>query len=238
MCWSGGVLLGIALNHMLADSLGQTAEAYQEMHGFPVASFVLGIGFLFMMGVEMYTGTCESTSPVVVEHTNSEVLLPSSASVSGCRRGSQTQLEASYVGTLFGLTLHSVVEGMALGLQADLTSVLVFLLAIALHKGFAAFALATTFCRAGESKRVDLKAWTLFIFVAGTPIGILLGVFINYADIAMIAGFAQAFAAGTTLHIAWFDLISPSCEGAEKQMPLFGLVFGGYMFMSILAFWT
>ena len=71
------------------------------------------------------------------------------------------------------LSIHSVIAGIALGIESELAASLLVMIAILSHKGSAAFALMVSVQSAGAD-RARLKR-VLAIFVVMTPLGIMLG---------------------------------------------------------------
>ena len=69
------------------------------------------------------------------------------------------------------LSVHSIIAGIALGLEAEVAASVLVMLAILLHKGSAAFALMVSVHASGADMR---RLWAvLTIFVVMTPLGIV-----------------------------------------------------------------
>ena len=71
------------------------------------------------------------------------------------------------------LSIHSVIAGIALGIETELAASLLVMIAILSHKGSAAFALIVSVQAAGADRRRLLRVLTIFVVM--TPLGILLG---------------------------------------------------------------
>ncbi|KAK2465725.1 hypothetical protein APHAL10511_002269 [Amanita phalloides] len=127
----------------------------------------------------------------------------------------------------FGLTVHSLADGMALGVSslADSASTslsTVVFLALVIHKAPAALALASSLLAAGVP-RGDCKKY-IFIFALGTPAGALASFFLfsflgsdktNWPAIALLAS------GGTFLYVATV-LQSPSYQAASAESTRLG----------------
>jgi zinc and cadmium transporter len=122
--------------------------------------------------------------------------------------------QLSWVGTALGLTLHSLLDGLALAAAVEATGTgrgiagLATALAVILHKPFDAMAVSTLMTAGGSSRssRHLLNA----LFSLATPLGVVLfhiGAHHIAASNAVFLGCALAFCAGTFLCIASSDLL-------------------------------
>ena len=142
-------------------------------------------------------------------------------------------LHGSFVASivlLIALSIHSVLEGMAIGVSTDTTSIISTTLAIILHKAFAGFALgsslvaATTnitttkdvtsachnkdnhYCPSPAHRRRILTS--ILFFSLCTPTGVVMGVLLESPTNAssISTGIVQAMVAGTFLYIAIVEI--------------------------------
>ena len=119
--------------------------------------------------------------------------------------------QLSWVGTALGLTLHSLLDGIAMAAAVLAThqgkSVAGFgtALAVILHKPFDAMAVSTLM-HAGGSSRYSRQLLNL-LFSLATPLGVALFCLGASASNAAFLGCALAFCAGTFLCIASSDLL-------------------------------
>lgn len=122
--------------------------------------------------------------------------------------------QLSWVGTALGLTLHSLLDGLALAAAVEVTARgqglagIGTALAVILHKPFDAMAVSTLMTAGGSSRfsRQLLNA----LFSLATPLGVLffyLGANHIAASNVVFLGCALAFCAGTFLCIASSDLL-------------------------------
>src|SRR5262245_7540927 len=123
--------------------------------------------------------------------------------------------QLSWIGTALGLTLHSLLDGLALAAAVETASAgpaglagLGTALAVILHKPFDAMAVSTLMATGGSSRgsRQLLNA----LFALATPLGVVL-FYLGANHIARsneaFLGCALAFCAGTFLCIASSDLL-------------------------------
>ncbi|XP_037077634.1 zinc transporter ZIP1-like [Pollicipes pollicipes] len=120
------------------------------------------------------------------------------------------------------LSVHSVFEGMAIGLEATETSAWLLTAAIATHKSIIAFCLGEQLATSPQPLRTAII--TLLVFVLASPAGILIGMLASSSDgdvasQTLMTDVLQALAAGTILYVVLFEIIS-----GERAKPGNGLV--------------
>jgi zinc and cadmium transporter len=205
-----GLMLGIALLHFLPD-------AAEQLHSLDrTVNWLLG-GFLMMFFVQRFfhfhhhdlpegdpENCCEHDHAPADEHgAHAHTLADKSAK------------QLSWVGTALGLTLHSLLDGLALaavvlnGAQghAQIAGLGVALVVI-LHKPFDAMAVSTLMHAGGKSEfsRHVLNG----LFALASPLGAALFYFgaSHFADShGAVLGCSLAFCAGSFLCIASSDLL-------------------------------
>lgn len=121
----------------------------------------------------------------------------------------------SWVGAAFGLTLHSLLDGIALAAAVSIGSrsegTLIGLgtaLAVILHKPFDAMAISTLMAAGGQSRKA--RHWMNVLYAFVTPLGVL-GFYLGLSELAesnvTVLGCALGFCAGTFLCISCSDLL-------------------------------
>ncbi len=180
---AGGIFLGVGFVHLLPEA----DEALRNVVDYPLAPLLaaLGVGLLLLM------------DRVVLEGRNS--LLG--------REEEPTKPPFYAFVLLIVLSVHSIIAGMALGLQPEAAAAMAVTLGILFHKGSAAFALIVTAHSAGNR-----KLWqTLWFFSIMTPIGIVLGTVAGEAlegrASLLFEGSFNAIAAGTFMYVAVMDVL-------------------------------
>ncbi len=206
-----GLMLGIALLHFLPD-------ADEQIHSLDkTAEWVLG-GFMAMFFVQRFFHFHHHDLPEgdpedCCGHDHSHEHHHDDEHAHTLADKSAKQL--SWVGTALGLTLHSLLDGLALaaaveaGAQGHLKIAgLGVALVVILHKPFDAMAVSTLMAATGSSKfsRHVLNG----LFALASPIGAALFYFGASHFIGgnvPVLGFALAFCAGSFLCIASADLL-------------------------------
>jgi zinc and cadmium transporter len=207
-----GLMLGIALLHFLPDAEEQLHSLDQTVH------WLLG-GFLAMFFVQRFFHFHHHDLPEgdpedCCEHDHSHEHGHDDHGEHAHTLADKSAKQLSWIGTALGLTLHSLLDGLALaaavaaGAQghAKLAGLGVALVVI-LHKPFDAMAVSTLMAVSGKShfSRHVLNG----LFALASPIGAaLFYVGANhFAANTPLLGYALAFCAGTFLCIASADLL-------------------------------
>jgi len=208
-----GLMLGIALLHFLPD-------ADEQLHSLDrVAEWMLG-GFLMMFLLQRFfhfhhhdsaegdPEDCDHEQAVPVDHDHDHAHHAHTLA-------DKSAQQLSWVGTALGLTLHSLLDGLALAASVEAgmygharLAGLGVALVVILHKPFDAMAISTLMTAGGSSRfsRHLLNG----LFALASPVGAVLfyfGASHLAGSNAVFLGSALAFCAGTFLCIASSDLL-------------------------------
>jgi zinc and cadmium transporter len=219
-----GLMLGIALLHFLPDASGQLGSLDRTV------AWMLG-GFLTMFFLQRFfhfhhhdlpegdpEDCCHDEHPVEPhghdhDHPHDHAHEHEHAHHAHTLAEKSAQ-QLSWVGTALGLTLHSLLDGLAMAAAVEATARghglagIGTALAVILHKPFDAMAVSTLMTAGGSSRfsRQLLNA----LFSLATPLGVVL-FYLGANHIAssngIFLGCALAFCAGTFLCIASSDLL-------------------------------
>ena len=106
---------------------------------------------------------------------------------------------------MLALSVHSVFEGLALGMGKDMTSTLDMVIAICIHKGAAGTSLGISLVKTFPDN-FRLCRLLILIFALATPLGVGIGMaVVNAGDIYDII--FSSLAAGSFLYIACSEVI-------------------------------
>ncbi|RMF83952.1 MAG: hypothetical protein D6739_06595 [Nitrospirae bacterium] len=124
----------------------------------------------------------------------------------GCVHGEACDYHHLGLVSLFGLSFHGLVEGLALGTTSEVAGLgPVVFLAILAHKAPATFSLATLLLHGGYQRpRVLLLVAG---FAATVPLGVAVALLLLHEIPQAAVGALVALAAGTFLHIATDDML-------------------------------
>jgi zinc transporter 1/2/3 len=134
-----------------------------------------------------------------------ETLLDKSHSNLPADAGTATStLISSYI-LLIALSVHSVLEGIAVGVQITIESAVELMIAILIHKLVESLALGVSFAKSNAKKHQSIIM--MLIFGLATPIGVLIGMALISTSINGIDGIFNALAAGTFLYVGASEIV-------------------------------
>lgn len=217
--FAGGVFLGAGLIHMLPDA----QSGFQSIVGnsdYPWFALICVVGFLVIFFLER----------VLLHHSHETPVLESSSS----------KLTLYPYILMFILSIHSIITGIALGIEDKTVQAVVILLAVLAHKGTASFALGVSLLRSKIDKKKFLSTISFFSFM--TPLGIILG----YMFSVLLSGNAEqrfeaifdALAAGTFIYIAILDILNEEFSERSKLISKYVFLLAGFGIMALVAIWT
>ena len=214
--WAGGIFLGAALFHMLPDANKILSSAFPGSD-YPFASLFCILGFLLLL----------MTERTVIQLTDSN------------------HKNNSYITgilLLIILSIHSIIEGTAIGINVTLAAIIPITIAVLAHKGSASFALAMNLHR--SQLQTKTITFMIFIFSLMTPLGIILSniilIFSKQHSSLIMEGIFNAFAAGSFLYIGMRHMLEEHFAEYKHTNPLkeFIAIISGIFLMAVIAIWT
>lgn len=213
--FASGVFLSVAILHMLPDAVSSFQEVLPHVH-YPLAYLFCILAFLLMLLLE---NSFSHTHGDDIHHTH------------------QT---TPYV-LAFLLSVHSFIEGAALGINTTLASASIIFIAIMAHKGPESFALLMSLQRYLLPTKKIISAILLFSLM--TPLGIALATTMIHVLQAhsskLLEASLNAFAAGTFLYIGVSHTMEKKCQIGGDSSPWSELIalLIGITSMAIVAEW-
>ncbi|TCT14659.1 ZIP family zinc transporter [Natranaerovirga pectinivora] len=203
--FAGGIMLAISLFELMPESveLGSMSTA--------VIGFLLGAGMMFLLDKVVPHSHLSEPDDLVVE--NGENFKPKI----------NPMLRTGYL-ILFGIALHNLPEGLAIGAGLESSQELgIFIaIAIALHN------IPEGLAMAGPLKAGGLTSGKIFIFtlIAGlmTPVGTAIGL-VFFSISPLFVGGSLAFAAGAMVYIVNDELI-PQANAMNSHLGNIGILAG------------
>ncbi|NNM58780.1 MAG: ZIP family metal transporter [Legionellales bacterium] len=208
--FSSGIFLGAALLHMLPDA---TREFSQAGFHYPYAFFIASMVFLSLLFLEQYCASLQSNRAVSVN-------------------------TVTFLAVLM-LSIHSLFEGIAVGVAPNLSSSLIIFIAILSHKGAASFCLSIQLKTSSLS--LNHRLILLLVFALMTPFGIMMGSYIlsNYQPNRLLDPVFTALAAGTFLYVGTLHrLASSSLIRHCHTMKAFFWMVSGFSVMALSSIWA
>jgi zinc and cadmium transporter len=195
LSFSAGVMLGAAFLHMLPEAI--------EGAGLHALPFVL-VGFLFLFLLERFVlvHVCAEPGPsaAALAHPHGTPEHVHSAAT-GC------DVHTLGLAAFVGLSLHTIVDGFALGAASSEGALGFFVfLAILAHKIPSSFSLSAILRAEGYSRRRALAMNAIFALMV--PIGAAVYVAVRgLIEAPAFTSYALAASAGTFLHLALSDIL-------------------------------
>ncbi|XP_052092471.1 zinc transporter ZIP1-like [Mytilus californianus] len=110
---------------------------------------------------------------------------------------------------ILALSLHSVFEGLAVGLQTETSSILKIFTGLVIHKGVISFSLGLALSQSSLSYCASLRS--LLIFSAASPIGVAIGLIVDGLGVgsspSLAIGILEGLACGTFLYVTFFEIL-------------------------------
>jgi zinc and cadmium transporter len=233
LLYSGSILLASVLGGALPLLVRWSRERLQWGLSFS-AGAMLGAAFIHMLP-EAFQVSGIWVSGLVLAGFLSLYLLERFIAVHACEVG-DCEVHAVGLKAFFGLAVHALTEGVALGaaLEEPGLAFLVFLAVLA-HKTPSSFALALILIHEGYSRVRVL--WMSGGFIVFLPLGGLLYLALGQAlGGSAFRGAALAFAGGTFLHISLTDILPEVHRQSRNRLlpAAFVLLGAGVMFLSTL----
>ncbi|CAD5123757.1 unnamed protein product [Dimorphilus gyrociliatus] len=230
-CYAAGVFLGTSILDLFPNVRGKFTKFLRSKlidSEFPLPEFIIVIGLFLMLFIEQTVLTFREAKkhevrallPEVAESDQEELEYSSSSHE---RITPDTAIKSSIHSfmLLLALSLHSVFEGLAIGLETNKSVLFQIFAAVALHKCILAFSLGVNFIQSKLSTSAIFKSNILFCITS--PVGITIGVLVNSfvsksAEGAVVDGTLQGLAAGTFLYVIFFEII-PFEFGTQEGQP-------------------
>ena len=148
--------------------------------------------------------SCSHNAPVMIADTHDHI----ETSVVTVTSSHRTLTIRSLLFFL-ALSLHSLFEGMAIGLQETVEDVLETLLAVAIHKGVIAFSFTLSMTQ--QAIRPLVIVFYVVALAVISPAGIAIGIGVSESNAGVAASLAngvlQSVAAGTFLFVVFFEIL-------------------------------
>nr|XP_003704109.1 PREDICTED: zinc transporter ZIP3-like isoform X1 [Megachile rotundata] len=159
--------------------------------------------------------------PVTKHHEHKHVPVTKNTSVQGLL-------------TVLALSFHAIFEGLAVGLEPSIGSVVYLAAAIATHKMVIAFCVGMELYVAGASTRTTLSYLTIFSMV--TPIGIAVGLALGHfkndsENLGPTPTILQGMAAGTLLYVVFFEVLARERANEKSGLLQLTAIIVGFMLM-------
>eukprot|EP00771_Trimastix_marina_P001841 gnl/Trimastix_PCT/2946.p1 GENE.gnl/Trimastix_PCT/2946~~gnl/Trimastix_PCT/2946.p1 ORF type:complete len:282 (+),score=57.48 gnl/Trimastix_PCT/2946:73-918(+) len=235
---AGGIFLVAGLVHLMPD-----ARESLSQFKYPWTECTAAISFIFFLALEKVF--LPSNLPGHGHNHNEEkgpleqagVLLGDYHSVNDDPPKKAPIVSLRSILLMLALGIHSILEGIAIGVQADFIRTTSAFVAVVSHK-WSAGAATTISCRKDKSPLRAIFV-LLTIFSLMSPIGIGIGMAVFAALKAHphhpVFGFLTAAASGTFLYVSIVEILCVEFDDRTHKWPKFIACFLGAAFMSGIA---
>lgn len=228
---------------MVREKYAQAFEDADVDTVFPVAEFTTCVGFFVVLTVEQIVHTFHDSPLLHGSHATrreKEPLLQkdsnegfrrssfSNNSIAGQGHPAQESSLRVYI-LVLALSLHSVFEGIALGLITDIERLAQIAGAIVIHKSIIAFSLSISMVQHEMRTRTIVKSAILFSIMGPIGVGIGMAVLHNSTQVSssLSSGILQGIANGTFLFVTFFEIFLRELEAiGHRLLKVFFMIIG------------
>ena len=246
-CFAGGVFFATCV----LDLLPMIRDKYQQAFNlagihtvFPVAEFTTCVGFFLVLTVEQIVHTFYDSSLLHGSHgsqSHKEPLLGrsagdgfySSSSSPFCPQ-QRTKTKAGESGfrvyiLILALSMHSIFEGLALGLITDVDRLVQIAAAIVIHKSIIGFSLSVNLVQHEMETKTVVKSVILFSLM--NPMGAAIGMTVlrnsSEQSSSLASGIIQGIANGTFLYVTFFEIFQQElAERGSRLLKVLSMIVG------------
>lgn len=267
-CFAGGVFLGTCLLDLfpeVQENISLVMVKFNINSSFPVAEFLVAIGLFLVLIVEQISLECrtqtvessqEERRPLVTEVpsenlSSSSVVVDNYGSIPingeseghshidfGDNKGNVANSALRSLLLLVALSLHSIFEGLAIGLQPDVEQLLSIFTAVVLHKCVIAFSLSLNLVQSKLNTCVIIQL--TLVFCVAAPLGLAIGMgvmeFSDSLHATLISGILQGLACGTFIYITFFEVLPHELNSSDLRMPKLILILAGFASACLIVF--
>ncbi|XP_056401483.1 zinc transporter ZIP1 isoform X1 [Hyla sarda] len=241
-CFTGGVFLATCLLDLLPNYLSGINDALIRLNitlQFPLQEFILAMGFFLVLVLEQIVlsyqepaGWTEETHSLL--GTDSRIPHPEQPHV---HVDVNAHSAVRAVVLVLSLSLHSVLEGLAVGLLQESGKVLETCLALLIHKCIVSFSLTLKLAQGRLRPRAILSCLLLFAFM--TPLGIGLGIVsTENADPLhqLTRSVLEGIATGTFLYITFLEILPHELTASDQRIVKVIVILCGFSVVTAILF--
>ncbi|XP_067831945.1 zinc transporter ZIP1-like [Heptranchias perlo] len=237
-CLAGGVFFATCLLDLLPGYLSDMAAVLDKMKitlEFPLPEFIVAMGFFLVLIMEQIVLACRD-QPSNLEETrallgrsasgnlHSQHHLGPSESVSQ-REDPGHHLHVDFNShsaircfvLVFSLCLHSIFEGLAVGLQEANSKVVEICIALSVHKCIIAFSLTLKLVQS-RLKRTAVVC-CIVTFAVMSPLGIGLGIVLTEdSSHQLVRSVLEGVATGTFIYITFMEILPHELSSSDQRI--------------------
>ncbi|XP_061831372.1 zinc transporter ZIP1-like [Nerophis lumbriciformis] len=249
-CFAGGVFLAACLLDIIPDYLSDINSVLDSRKletNFPLPEFIMAVGFFTVLILERMVLNCREARATADERAP---LMQGDGRGHGHTASPDLESSGHHVHVDFqahspfrsfmlflSLSLHSIFEGLAIGLQNTDSKVLEICIAIMVHKSVIVFSLSVKLVQSAI-RPLWLAAY-IGVFAVMSPLGIAIGISVMEAQLeagALIQCVLEGLAAGTFIYITFLEILPHELNSPGKQLLKVLFILLGFSIMGALTF--
>ena len=133
------------------------------------------------------------------------------------------------------ISIHSLFEGMALGLQTEHLRIFHLFFAILFHEALVAFSVGITMTR--QRLEFSKAVKSMLLFSTAVPLGILLGIAVQQAPGtagSIFSAIFQSLAAGIFIHVTFLELVPAEMANSRDRLAKVAFTFIGFISLALV----
>jgi zinc transporter 1/2/3 len=252
-CGAGGVFLGAGILHMLPDAEIQFA-VFKLDYPFALLGFVVGLSLIFLLEkVVLASDNDNEQTALLSPQVNEDVMVYHYPHYDHHQHHHHhhhhqhhkhhlSDRDRSVFAYVIGivLSLHSFLEGTALGIEDNIADATVLGVAIVAHKWVESMSLSVAFVKSPVSFGQFIKVF--LVYAAMTPLGIGVGIVVSYllsgTAYHLTVGILESLAAGSFVYVAFMSVLVEEFFSSTDKWLKAAMYVIGLAFISTLAVWA
>lgn len=233
--FAGGVFFAIGFLHLLSESDDLMRDTIKP--NFPLSFILALIGFVGVFLLEKVIFAHHHHTPYATMKDEEEDKYGTFEPENSHSHAEQSGLFA-YILT-FILSLHSLVSGVALGMDSNLSTLISLFVAIISHKWIEAFALGVAINKVQSEGHLARTLKLVLTYSAMEPLGIIIGLILSLHlsedNLLVTQAFVLGIASGTFIYVAVVDILpSEFAAEATEKIQKFALMLLGIIVITIV----
>ncbi|XP_073509773.1 zinc transporter ZIP2 [Phyllobates terribilis] len=256
--FAAGIFLGACLLHIVADALTDIATELSFID-YPMGHLILSLGFFIVLFIERVVlqvsmhsqssiqvgvplpSTSRSLDANILEKSepSSEIAMPPEDPHIHVHPNTYSLSSFRSLILFCSLSIHSVFEGLAIGLQPKYVSALQIAIAVLIHKGIIVFSLSLKLIQS-RTTQVWLAIY-IVIFSLMSPIGITIGIVVTLKKtsvVTLVQAILEGISSGTFVYVTFLEILPSELNSGTRPLLRLFLIVIGFTLMAIIAIWA
>ncbi|CAI5447529.1 unnamed protein product [Caenorhabditis angaria] len=253
-CFAGGVFLATCF----LDIIPHINEGYEDLLAtyelswhFAYPQFVTCCGFFFIYFIEEFTTFVFGAAGTEAQHGHSHNLQTRAAERKGSINITNLRVEEASTWVVsdeksnilksltfaVAMSLHSLLEGFALGVQDSTQRIVALFFSLLLHKSVEAFSVGLQISMANSNKMRTVLS-TILIYSMMAPLGAVIGSILQnvetniYKECAIL--FLESLAAGTFIYVTFIEIMASEKSNQFNHLKQLFWIIVGFALVTIL----